>query len=267
MDQIAATPPAFPQLIRASQAARGLFHRSPVFATLTAEKLIAARWSPKDALRVLDIARERSPAVEKDFRYRQLMGLCHSRAGRLDEAVPWLTGMSHDFMEDPETVGILGGVYKRRYLAAKLEGREAEATEWLRKSIETYDAGWQASKPSNHYLGINVAALSLWRGDLPAARATAQTIASELEDLRKSIEAGPVALRDCFDLWDELSLLEAWLVLGRFDEARAGLARIEAQPGGSRHADIATFREQARRNMRALRELGATDLREDYFGG
>ncbi len=261
---LGASPPELDKLVEAASAERSVFLESPVFSTLTAEKLLAAG-REDEAHEVLLCAAAHHPGYRRDLRLRQLMGLYHSRLGELDEAERWLTGGSRDFAKDPETTGIHGGTYKRRYQQLESSGGHVLASlRWLRKANQTYLDGWSASEQTNFYLGINAAATSLWLGELEYARATATQIASRLGWIRKQLVDEHHERRDNFDLWDELTLLEAELILGRFAEVETKIVEVLSYAGRGRSRDIEVFLAQARKDIWALRELSVTDLPNDF---
>ncbi len=268
VDMLKARPPRLSGLLQAAGSEKTPFYRSPVFATMTAEKLLAEGLEDK-AVWVLRQAVKHDATYEEDFRLRQMMGLYYSRRGKLDKAEKWLTGgaKAEEFGREEETVGILGGVYKRRYLAALTAGSsDLRARPHLHEATRTYERGWKASEFTNFYLGINAAALSLWNGDLYQARGIAKSIVSRLGHLKRRVAKVHGSFEPHFDLWDELTLLEAELILGQFDEVKQSVDAMVADPKLYRRKDINVFLGQSRRNVHVLRELGETELPDDYLG-
>lgn len=222
---------------------------SPVLAAVLAERLLTDGRSD-EAQRVLTAALGHFP---QDVRLRQLQGLLWSRAGRLREACDWLEAIGGtDSAADEETMGILAGAYKRR-AEAESNGRD----DWLRKCHGRYDRGWQRSRGSNTYLGVNAAATGLWLGLRLEAATTAGRVRDILEGRRRDlVAADPPAALHC---WDQLTLAEAHLLLGEFDTA-ARCYRDAAERFGAQRDALRVARGQAERTLATLGrpELGAT---------
>ena len=194
---------------------RRSFLLSPVLTAVLVEVLLDANRTA-ESQGVLTDALERFPL---DIRLRQLQGLLHSRAGRLDEACALLKSIEGtDSAADEETHGILGGIYKRRSVA-----NPEQSLQWLRACRDHYDHGWNRSRETNVYLGINAAATALWLGNPERTTTIAASIRDRLslrrEKLRSS--AGDIAYLHC---WDQLTLAEAHLLLGEWDASRNAYA-------------------------------------------
>ena len=133
-------------------------------------------------------ARSAHPA---DVRLKQLMGLYHSRVGEFKEALSYLEPLYEKYADDEETAGILGGIYKRCWQ------HEGTRTEWLVKSHKAYRRGWERSKFSNAYCGINAATTALWLGRSKES----QEIAEKVRDLLRTPRGGgPLDARPVFRL-------------------------------------------------------------------
>ncbi len=89
-----------------------------------------------------------------------------------------------------------------------------------------------------------------------------ETIIKRLGHIRRQIDEVHDEIGAHFDLWDELTLLEALLIRGDYERVHAELRRMMTT---YRSRDLGVFLDQARRNMRALRELGETSLQEDFL--
>lgn len=190
----------------------------PSLVSVVAERLLS-EGRPHDAERLLLEAENRTPS---DLRVLQLIGLCYSRTNRLNEALDHLKPLFKRYRNDSETIGIMGGLYKRMW--RETPGDKARLT----KCHRTYAAGWHQD-PRNTYLGINVATALLFLGQEDAARQAAfkvkRLIAQRLALLqhrRVRTERNPLSL------WDRLTLAEAELLLGNAEAAANELEKAYA---------------------------------------
>jgi hypothetical protein len=111
----------------------------------------------------------------------------------------------------------MAGTCKRLWLADK------QKRDWLLKANRGYARGWESSKKTNAYLGINAATTSLWLEKGSEARARAGEVRALLEKRRGTLRHsdgrhGGTAL----NYWDLATLAEAELVSGDLD---SGLER------------------------------------------
>lgn len=214
---------------------------SPILPALLVEGLLE-REHYEASYRLLTAA---STRFNRDLRLRQLRGLYHSSRGELDQARQLLESAPRTGTAvDEETLGILAGVYKRYWEA------DPRNTGRLTQAQQTYLAGWERSGRTNAYLGINAATTALWLGQAGQARALAVPVVGILEARRgqlAGLAGGPVVL----NYWDEVTLAEGLLLLGRFGEAQA-----HYEAAFARHRDqtrsIHRTRGQARRVLEAL---------------
>ena len=137
-------------------------------------------------------------------RFRQLHAVVLSRLGKLVEAEREISACSRDG-DDVEGLGILGGILKRRWEAT---GDDSA----LDGALDAYRLGWQISARSNAYVGVNLAALLLWRGLRKAAMDVARDVLSVLD--RFHLVAGKSR-----DGWDLLTRVECLVLLGDIDQA------------------------------------------------
>jgi hypothetical protein len=234
---------------------------TPILATAAAEALLS-RDRTEQARCVLDVGLRRFP---RDRRLRQLLGLYWSRRGwaersaehlhrarrELEPLLPRNGGMA----TDEETFGILGGVYKR---LSELDPNAVN--DWLRKSRDTYSAGWEQSNRANDYLGINAATAALWLGSGEVAE-IAGPIRGGFAALESRLRTANGVARP-LTYWDQVTWAEAELLLGESD--RAGeLYRDAFERFESRTADIAVSAQQARR---ILDQLGQSARAKEILG-
>jgi tetratricopeptide (TPR) repeat protein len=223
----------------------GLLRCSPAPAAVVVERLIA-RQKHDLAQRLLAASRKWS---SEDPRLCQLQGLLWSRTGQLDAALAILEPLNLRLPHDPETSGILAGVYKR------LSDNADDAMRWLWMAHQAYERGWKSSRNSSAYLGINAATMSLWLGRGEESRA----LAAEVRDLlrsriaRLSGKMPDAAARMSY--WDRVTLAESELLLGEFDGARREyLAAFAAYP--EERDNIAVSTAQA---TQILTRMGASE--------
>jgi len=104
------------------------------------------------AFEVLAPARSQFP---DDLRLVQLAVFAWKRRGDIEKAMETAGPLLARSKDDDETAGIVAGVYKQAHLD---RGRDPEL---LLKAFRAYLGGWEGSKGSNAYLGINAAACAL----------------------------------------------------------------------------------------------------------
>jgi hypothetical protein len=215
---------------------------SPVLAAVLIERLL-------DGGRTDEAQAVLTPALTRfadDVRLRQLQGLLHSRAGRLEQACSWLEAIeATDSQADEETQGILAGAYKRR------AAEPARRAEWLAACHEKYQRGWHSSRQTNAYLGVNAAATGLWLR-LPGWEQTAARVRRMLE--ARSAQLAQAGRR--LNCWDQLTLAEARLLLKDWDAARDAYREAAERFAGQKKA-LQVARDQAREDLAAL---GRPDL-------
>lgn len=212
---------------------------SPAFASLAAETLISAKnLSAADTLLAAALAH-----APNDLRLKQLQGLCHRRANRLDAALATFEELYRRNHDDEETAGPYAGVLK-------MLGDARGDQKLLARSLEIYRAGWLTSSKRSTYLGINAAALACWLGAAGAADIASDVI--KFYDMRRGKLAAsglPAALgRNYYDLVTEA---EALLLLGETDRARALYSETFAS-FRARKGDIEGTVAQANRSLRVL---------------
>jgi hypothetical protein len=180
-----------------------IWQHSSSVASIMAEVLIEQK-EFDSAKRVLDSALKAFP---EELRLLQLLALWFSRTGVPDQAAQILNGLT----EDEETVGILGGALKRLW---EKDGKHA----LLEKCYTAYRNGWDKSRKSNVYLGINAAATALWLKKEQKTHEIAAKVRDILNQRKSAIAQLDGKLRLGF--WDELTLAEANLLLGDLDAAQ-----------------------------------------------
>ena len=136
-------------------------------------------------------------ASSPGLRITQLHALAVSKAGVPEAALPFLEPVYQQHPDDPETAGILGGIYKEIF-------RKSQNTKFAILSRDTYLKNF--SLTGNYYTGINAATMSAIAGQASRGR----EIATEVI---KGIGDAPV------DFWQQVTLAEAFLLTKDRDKA------------------------------------------------
>jgi len=181
-----------------------------------------------------------------DLRLRQLQGLYLSRTGRLSEALDWLEPLHRQYRDDEETAGITAGVYKRAWF------KDPARLDWLESSHRAYRQAWGKSKHSNSYVGINAATTSLWLGRPDESRKTAQVVRESLLSQSAALSKFSSDQDLAFNFWQQMTFVEADLLLGDLTAARDRFRRIEERNGDRQRSSIEVARKQFDAIVRAM---------------
>ncbi|MGC3947890.1 MAG: tetratricopeptide repeat protein [Chryseolinea sp.] len=125
------------------------------------------------------------------LRAKQLYAFSLSKSGQPEAAREFLERVARDHPDDPETNGILGGIYKELF-------RNQQNSAFAVLSRDTYDRSFTRTK--NFYTGINAATMSTLAGQSRRGKELAQ----EVLDLLKNPEQ---------DFWEAVTRAEALLLL------------------------------------------------------
>jgi tetratricopeptide (TPR) repeat protein len=224
---------------------------TPVFAAVLAEELLD-RKEYDVAREVLTFGLNRFP---DELRLRQLKGLYYSRKGELEKAEKWMTPLYGQFRNDDETVGITAGVYKR------LWQKDESNPKYLAMSHRAYNLGWQQSKKTNAYLGINAATTSLWLGRREESREIAGDVREILDRRADALTERENGFELVFDYWDRVTLAEAMLLHGDLTTARKTYLQAFEQHA-EQLANIEVSRKQA---IKILTALGLPDTEAESW--
>ena len=113
-----------------------------------------------------------------------------SKSGARNGAVDYLEPIYADHHDDPETAGILAGVYKDQF-------KYTADTHYAQKSLDTYQENFE--KTGNYYTGINAATMSRILGNSKQAKELARTVIESINN-------------DTQDFWELATLAEAYLL-------------------------------------------------------
>ncbi len=195
---------------------------SPVPVALCVERLAAAEGHASQAMTAVEQGLARFP---RDRRLRQLQALLLRRAGRTPEAIAVLQALLREEREDPEALGLLAAIHKRAWRQAP--DRDDLAHKELRRATDLYARGWEASRRTDTYVGINAASLLRARGERAASDAAVARILELYERRRgkplpsaQPASARPASLRYT-GYWDRATHAEATLLGGDVERARA----------------------------------------------
>lgn len=184
--------------------------------------------------------------INRSLRLQQLLVLILSRQGKLDQANCLGKSLIKNSPDDEESIGIVAGVYKRRW---QLQDSEVEL---LHRANRLYRSGWRASKHRIMYLGINAAATNVWLSQFDAARSIAEKISEVLFQRAMELSQADTSQPLQLCLWDTLSLAESLLIQGNVDDARR-YYRLAASQHPNASVALAVARSQAARLLHKIR--------------
>ena len=132
-----------------------------------------------------------------DIRVKQLRALALSKSGGVLAAKDYLEPIYKQHPEDPETAGILGGIYKELF-------KNSQETKYALLSRDTYYQNFIAT--GNYYTGINAATMSIIAGKAVKGKEIATELIIKLPE-------------ESSDFWEVATLAEAHLL--KRDKAKA----------------------------------------------
>lgn len=182
---------------------------------------------------------------------REQTALALSKEKKHAEAIAELEGIVRAHGSSPESLGIIGGSYKRLY-------DETKDKQWLNKAIEAYEEGWRLDL-SAYYPGCNLPLLLRERGepgDAQRAGAINHVIIEACEAARALGRA---------DQWLNPTLLGAAFMTGEVEKARQLLTLIRRE--GAPAWQIKSTRDDLQRCLDQLTDgegkAGLTDVFEE----
>jgi len=187
-----------------------------------------------DSFAAYDIATENDGSGDPDLAYIRVLAL--ARLGDWRSALSLYGRLGMDHRSDADSLALKARLLKDKAFDSPLAEREA----LLRDARDAYQIAFD--RTDDDFAAINAGSLSLMTGDV----ATARTYARMLLD--RFAGRGPA------DYWQGATLAEAFVILSRFDEARAELAEAAAFADASAAARSSTF-QQLRRLLAAAGEL------------
>ena len=150
----------------------------------------------EDLLRMGHYAQARTYATElllKDpsHRIQQLYALSLSKSGVPEAAQEYLESIVKDHPDDPETMGILGGIYKELF-------KKNQSPKYAVLSRDTYAKNFEATK--SYYTGINAATMSTLAGQGRRGKEIAMQVLQVLKNPQE-------------DFWEAVTQAEAFLLV------------------------------------------------------
>ncbi|HPW64425.1 MAG TPA: TRAFs-binding domain-containing protein [Cyclobacteriaceae bacterium] len=131
------------------------------------------------------------------LRVDQLLAISLSKSGSPEQALAHLDLAYRRNPEDPETAGILGGVYKDLF-------RKLQDSKYAILSRDTYSKNFSLTK--NYYTGINAATMSAIAGKAVQGREIANAVIALIESTANSV-------------WEFATLGEAYLLIKNRDRS------------------------------------------------
>jgi tetratricopeptide (TPR) repeat protein len=135
--------------------------------------------------------------TSSDLRLSQLYAMAISKSGATQAAMEYLEPIYREHTEDPETAGILGGIYKELF-------KKDQNTKYALLSRDTYVKNFSTTR--NYYTGINAATMSAIAGQAGRGREIANEIIGALQS-------------DSSDFWELATLGEASLLTKNREKA------------------------------------------------
>ena len=150
----------------------------------------------EDLLRMGHYAQARTYATElllKDpsHRIQQLYALSLSKSGVPEAAQEYLESIVKDHPDDPETMGILGGIYKELF-------KKNQSPKYAVLSRDTYVKNFEATR--SYYTGINAATMSTLAGQGRRGKELAMEVLQVLTNPQE-------------DFWEAVTQAEAYLLV------------------------------------------------------
>ncbi len=136
--------------------------------------------------------------TSNDLRLSQLYAMAVSKSGAPQTAMEFLEPVYRAHSEDPETAGILGGIYKEIF-------KKDQNTKYALLARDTYAKNYNTTK--NYYTGINAATMSAIAGQSSKGREIANEIIKAVEEV------------DTKSFWELATLGEAWLLAKNREKA------------------------------------------------
>ena len=176
--------------------------------------------------------------------HRAVLNLCN--AGALPMARRKFAEYGLEASNEIDHLSLGGRLLKSE--AFRLKG--AQQAGLLRAAAAHYGRAYALAKtaglPDRYYPGVNLATLQLLRGDGTSAQRVAREVLDGIEPMLA--EAAFARRADAY--WVLATAIEAWLVLGEVERARA-LVPAALQASGRRYSDLATSVRQVRRVLAA----------------
>ena len=130
-------------------------------------------------------------AADPNHRVQQLYALSLSKSGVPEAAQEYLESIVKNHPDDPETMGILGGIYKELF-------KKNQSPKYAVLARDTYAKNFELTK--NYYTGINAATMSTLAGQGQRGKEIAKQVLQVLRDPEN-------------DFWETVTQAEAYLLV------------------------------------------------------
>ena len=157
---------------------------------------------------------------------RQLCALALNRLGQKEKAATLMEELITQTGGDAETFGILGRIYKDKYINFRDSNDEAKAAENLNKAIGYYKAGFE-KQPSDFYTGVNVVNLLMTRNDDSSKNELNNLLPRVRDAVKNKMNSGPP------DYWTIATALELSSIAGDWDSAEKEVQQVASQKAES----------------------------------
>jgi len=165
---------------------------------------------------------EKLPSVlRRSVLVREQLGFALNRLGKWREALSELEGVVDERGPSSETCGLIGRVYKDRWVEAKKAGRPDQARGFLDKAIDAYVVGFEADW-RDAYPGINAVTLLDIRGDERSQKRKAEVLPVVRFAVMQRLKSSKP------DYWDYATLLELAVLEGNQEMSRQYLGDVLA---------------------------------------
>lgn len=182
-------------------------HLEAIFAEAALAEFVAERLVDMNSSLAERFTQKAMDVFPKSLRTRQMRALYFSRNHNPDGAIRMLSNWQR--RSDKETIGILGGAYKNKWL-------EFNDSDGLEKAHQLYLNGVELFS-TDYYLRVNLAATSLWIGRVAESRAHAHKTLQLLAENGFVVNTGDSC--EGLDYWVIATLAEATLLSGKMKRA------------------------------------------------
>ncbi len=130
-------------------------------------------------------------STDPNRRVQQLYALALSKSGVPEAAQEYMESIAKHHPDDPETMGILGGIYKELF-------KKNQSPKYAVLARDTYAKNFEVTK--NYYTGINAATMSTLAGQGQRGKEIAKQVLQVLKDPEN-------------DFWEAVTQAEAYLLV------------------------------------------------------
>jgi tetratricopeptide (TPR) repeat protein len=145
--------------------------------------------------------------VRRSALMREQLGFALNRLGRWREALSELEAVVQERGPSSETCGLIGRVYKDRWVGARKAGNTDQASGFLDKAIDAYVRGFEADW-RDAYPGINAVTLLDIRGDQRSQKRKSEILPVVRFAVTQRLKSSKP------DYWDHATLLELAVLEG-----------------------------------------------------